>query len=278
MEESGPSIPDGIRDGQYKCFQVSWPCDGVLELVLNRTKAMNAMSVDLIRELHQVCDVLQYPKSSAVPVRVLIIRGDGPAFCAGFDFRDLRLNKADGPFLQNAFSAAIRKLRDIPQPIVCGVNGSAAGGGMSLALAADIRIGTPKSRFIASFVKLGLGGGELGTSYFLPRIVGRGRAASVLLTGGEIGAQKAENWGLVTELVGESELAEACLRQAKELLELSPKGLRLTKSLLNSSQEMSLAAVLEREDLAQSYMSADKESKEVGWRHVRKFVPKSSKL
>lgn len=251
----------------------------MLELVLSRTKAMNAMSLDLIRELHQVCDVLQYPQSSSVPTRVLIIRGEGPAFCAGYDFKDERLGRADSPFLQNAFSSVMRKLRDIPQPIVCGVNGSAAGGGMSLALAADVRIGTPKCRFIASFVKLGLGGGELGTSYFLPRIVGRGRAASMLLTGGEIGAEKAESWGLVTELVrDEAELAEACRRQAAQLLELSPKGLRLTKWLLNSSQEMTLAMALEREDLAQSYMSADRESQEVGRKHVSKFKPKKSKL
>merc|ERR550532_1434141 len=162
---------------------------------------MNAMSLDLIRELHQVCGVLQYPQSQSVPTRVLIIRGEGPSFCAGFDFKDVRLGGADQPFLQNAYSALIRKLREIPQPIVCGVNGSAAGGGMSLALAADVRIGTPGCRFIASFVKLGLGGGELGTSYFLPRIIGRGRAASVLLTGGEINAVKAERWGLITQLV-----------------------------------------------------------------------------
>eukprot|EP00931_Biecheleriopsis_adriatica_P086319 TRINITY_DN61017_c0_g1_i1.p1 TRINITY_DN61017_c0_g1~~TRINITY_DN61017_c0_g1_i1.p1 ORF type:complete len:289 (+),score=55.77 TRINITY_DN61017_c0_g1_i1:29-895(+) len=274
----GPSVADGIQADQYKTFRVSWPSDGVLEVVLNRGNALNAMSLDLIRELHQVCDVLQYPQSRAVPVRVMILRGEGSAFCAGYDFKDERLSQADKPFLQHAFSAVIRKLREIPQPIVCGVNGSAAGGGMSLALASDVRIGTPRSRFIASFVKLGLGGGELGTSYFLPRIVGRGRAASVLLTGGEIDAKKAEDWGLITETVPESQLAEACRQQAQRLLELSPKGLRLTKWLLNNSEEMSLAAVLEREDLAQTFMSADQESIDIGWRHVSKFVPKQSKL
>jgi len=274
--EFGPSVADGIQADQYKCFKVSWPCNGVLELAFNRAKAMNSMSVDLIRELHQVCDVLQYPQSQAVPTRVLIIRGEGPSFCAGFDFKDERLRKADNPFLQNAFSAVIRKLREIPQPIVCGVNGFAAGGGMSLALAADVRIGSPKSRFIPSFVKLGLGGGELGTSYFLPRIVGRGRAASVLLTGAEINAEQAERWGLITQLVArEEELEAACRKQAEELLSLSPKGLRLTKWLLNSSQEMSLTVALEREDLAQTYMSADSESQEVGRAHVSKFAPKS---
>lgn len=276
--EFGPTVADGIQVDQYKAFQVSWPGDGVLELVLHRPKAMNAMSLDLIRELHQVCDVLQYPQSDAIPIRVLIIRGEGAGFCAGFDFKDQRLRNADQPFLQNAFSAVIRKLREIPQPIVCGINGVAAGGGMSLALASDVRIGTVSCRFISSFVKLGLGGGELGTSYFLPRIVGRGRAASVLLTGAEIDAVKAEQWGLITQLVEkEADLAAACRSQAEELLSLSPKALRLTKWLLNSSQEMPLAAALEREDLAQTYMSADEESKAVGSKHVRKFS-QTSKL
>lgn len=276
--EFGPHVEDGIKADQYKCFKVSWPCSGVLELALNRNKAMNAMSLDLVRELHQVCDVLQYPQSQAVPTRVLIIRGEGPSFCAGFDFKDKRLGGADQPFLQHAFSAVIRKLREIPQPIVCGVNGSAAGGGMSLALAADVRIGAPKCRFMASFVKLGLGGGELGTSYFLPRIVGRGRAASVLLTGGEINAEKAEQWGLITQLVSRDEdLAAACREQAEALLSLSPKGLRLTKWLLNSSQEMSLATALEREDLAQSYMAADGESQRAGLAHISKFLPAPAK-
>eukprot|EP00930_Biecheleria_cincta_P032095 TRINITY_DN22261_c0_g1_i1.p1 TRINITY_DN22261_c0_g1~~TRINITY_DN22261_c0_g1_i1.p1 ORF type:complete len:307 (-),score=52.11 TRINITY_DN22261_c0_g1_i1:188-1054(-) len=277
--EQGLTVADGIRADAYKCLRVSWPLEGVLELVLGRVKEMNAMSLDLIRELHQICDVLQYPQNEPCQVRVVILRGEGPGFCAGFDFKDQRLARADQPFLQHAFSSVIRKLREIPQPVVCGINGVAAGGGLSLALASDVRICVARSRFVPSFVKLGLGGGELGTSYFLPRIVGRGRAASLLLTGKEINATEAERWGLVTEVVpDDAELIAACRRQAEMLLSLSPKGLRLTKWLLNGSQEMSLATALEREDLAQSYMSADKESVEVGWKHVSKFVPKGSKL
>mmetsp|Transcript_643 Transcript_643/g.1125 ORF Transcript_643/g.1125 Transcript_643/m.1125 type:complete len:292 (-) Transcript_643:26-901(-) len=273
----GPTVRDGLVPDEYKCFRVSQPIDGVLEIVLARPK-MNAMSHEFVRELHQMCDVCQYPHEAVAPIRVVIMRGEGPAFCAGYDFKDKHLNRANQPFLQHAFSSVIRKLREIPQPIVCGVNGVAAGGGMSLALAADVRIGTKKAAFISSFVKLGLGGGELGTSYFLPRIVGRGRAASVLLTGGEIDAQKAQEWGLLTQTVSSDEdLAEACRQQAQELLTLSPKGLRLTKWLLNGSQEMPLATALEREDLAQSYMAADRESQMVGARHTTKFLPKPEK-
>eukprot|EP00435_Cladocopium_sp_Y103_P012393 s1601_g3.t1 len=122
---------------------------------------------------------------------------------------------------------------------------------MSLALAGDLRVGCrEKARFMPTFVKLGLGGAgdsagylpakvvcELGTSYFLPRLVGRGRAAAHLLTGKEISTEQAEQWGLLNEVVEEAELAACCRKHAKELLGLSPKGLRLTKWLLNHSQE-----------------------------------------
>jgi len=274
-ETAGPTTAEGIKSGQYTCFEVCQPEDGILEVVLNRPKAMNAMSARFVRELHQILDVLQYPVTRTEQikdVRVLILRGEGAAFCAGYDLKDSTMSKANTPFLQNAFSGLIKKLREIPQPVVCGVNGAAVGAGMSLALAADLRIGcTKKSRFLASFVKLGLGGGELGTSYFLPRIVGRGRAAQALLTGKEISTDQAEQWGLLNEVVDESELAACCRKHAKDLLQLSPKGLRLTKWLLNNSQELSLSAAVEREDLAQSYMVADKESQEVGKAHIQRF-------
>eukprot|EP00913_Durusdinium_trenchii_P025463 g23902.t1 len=257
VEEAGFTAADGIREGQYSCFRVSRPHEGILEVVLNRAEARNSMSAKFVRELHQILDVLQFPYSERdhPPLRVLILRGEGNAFCSGYDFKDQTMSKANTPFLQHAFSGLIKKLRDLPQPVVCGVNGAAVGAGLSLALAADLRIGAREASFVAAFVKLGLGGGELGTSYFLPRIVGRGRAAEALLTGKPISASKAEQWGLLNEVVDQAQLANCCLKHAKELLALSPKGLRLTKSLLNNSQELSLTATLDREDLAQSYMA-----------------------
>eukprot|EP00438_Fugacium_kawagutii_P013997 Skav200410 [mRNA] locus=scaffold236:283763:288433:- [translate_table: standard] len=267
---------------------------------------MNAMSARFVRELHQILDVLQYPMAAAneqmTLIRVLILRGEGPSFCAGYDFKDASNNRANQPFLQHALSGVIKKLREtlgselsgpsfcrtvtvymigftkvmIPQPVVCGVNGPAVGGGMSLALAGDLRVGSKqKARFLPTFVKLGLGGhqgphsrpmggeaygrhkrGELGTSYFLPRLVGRGRAAAALLTGKEISTEQAEQWGLLNEVVEESELAACCRKHAKERV---------------LGQELSLSAALDREDLAQSYMVADAESQEVGRAHIQRF-------
>merc|ERR1719221_207427 len=168
--EPGPGVEDGITTHSYKCVQVSFPLEGVCEVLFTRPEAMNAMSIDFIRDMHQICDVLQYPmasRSQEAACRVLILRGTGRAFCAGIDLKDKRVGAADGPFLQHAYSALIKKLRDLPQAIVCGVNGIAAGGGMSLALSGDVCIGTAGCRYLPSYVRLGLGGGELGTSYFL---------------------------------------------------------------------------------------------------------------
>ncbi|CAJ1418571.1 unnamed protein product [Effrenium voratum] len=272
--DPGPCASSGIKD-HYTCFKVARPQRGVLEVILDRPEARNAMGVRFVREMHQICDVLQFPHEEAI--RVLIIRGAGPAFCSGFDFKDEGLSRADGPMLQSAFSGMIKKLRELPQPVVCGLNGPAAGAGMSLALAADLRVGTEKCSFVAAFVKLGLGGGELGTSFFLPKLIGRGRASEALLTGRPILAPEAAQWGLLNQLVPSgAELPEACLQQARRLLELSPKGLRLTKWLLNSP-ELSLSAALEREDLAQVYMASDKECQEVGREYIQKFR-KSSRL
>merc|ERR1719473_1201464 len=132
------------------------------------------MSADLVRELHAVLDQLMYEHSA----RVVILRGEvaespkgNGGFCAGFDFKDTRLYGANMPAMQSAMSGLVKKLRELPQPVVCGVHGSAAGGGYALALAADVRVAGRSARFVPSFVHLGLGGAEMGTSYFLPRII-----------------------------------------------------------------------------------------------------------
>jgi len=270
----GPQVSDALHPaGGYQCLEVSEPMAGVVEVCLNRTAAMNAMSSIFVREMHQICDVLQYPQSIGTDVapRVLIIRGEGRAFCAGFDMRDSNMLRADMPFLQHAFSSVVRKLRDLPQPVIAGLNGSAVGAGMALALAADVRIATNQCRFLPSMLKLGIGGGECGTSWFLPRVIGPQRAALMLLAGEEIDAATALEWGLVARIVDADGLADHCRQLATAMLRASPKGLRLTKQLLNDSLQTPLAPHLAREDLVQVYTSADKESQAVGRQHLQQF-------
>ena len=123
-------------------------------------------------------------------------------------------------------------MRRLPQPVIAAVNGVAAGGGMCLALASDIIIAGPAASFIPSFINIGLSGGELGTTYFLPRMVGSAKASEILMTGRKVGAQEAERIGLASCLAGEGELMPKALETARTLLGKTPFGLRMTKEAI----------------------------------------------
>jgi enoyl-CoA hydratase len=144
-------------------------------------------------------------------------------------------------------------MRRIPQPLIAAVNGPAAGGGMCIALASDVVIASPLATFIPSFINIGLSAGELGTSYFLPRAVGRARAAEILFTGRSVDAAEAERIGLISRLVEAENLMPAAMETARLMLDKSPSGLRLTKEALNQNLNApSLEAAIELENRNQS--------------------------
>lgn len=280
----GPGTDKGAEDGRFlvgapfKALLVTSPVPGVVEVQFNNPETKNAMGMDFVRELHAVLDALNYDHTR----RVLILRGvDGNGgFCSGFNMRDKQIAEyvdQHGPANQRAFSGLIKKLRELPQPVICGVHGSAAGGGFGLALAGDVRLAGKSASFIPSFVRMGLGGAEMGTSFLLPRMIGRTAAAEVLLTGRAINAERAERLGLVTEVVEDAELGPKCLAMAEEMLGVSPKGLRLTKWALENNDSSTLLAALEREDLAQVYTSRDKESMSVGRAHMARIASGGAK-
>jgi enoyl-CoA hydratase len=155
--------------------------------------------------------------------------------------------------IQKKYSDRILEMRRLPQPIIAAVNGPAAGGGMCIALASDVVLASPQATFIASFINIGLSGGELGTSYFLPRVVGRARAAEILLTGRTVDAREAERIGLVSRLVEVDDLMDVAMEMARTMLNKSPMGLRLTKEVLNQNMNApSLEAAIELENRNQS--------------------------
>jgi enoyl-CoA hydratase len=230
-------------------------------LTLSRPERLNALSHAMIRRLDGLLDDLMYDYRQ----RVLVITGSGPAFCAGMDLK----GQADGATwvegvgstqssyaLQEAVGRLIAKLRDVPQPVIAAVNGVAAGGGMSLALAADVRIGEPATRFIPSFVRLGVSGGDMGSSWFLPRVVGWDRAAEILLTGREVRADESERIGLVSRLVPEGTAVAEAGTMAEQICERAPFSTRATKGLLNLSRDgMSLRQQIEMENRTQVMMT-----------------------
>src|SRR5207247_2928855 len=149
--------------------------------------------------------------------------------------------------------AAIRGLR---VPVIAAVNGAAAGGGLALALAADIRLAAPEARFNAAFVKIGLSCGELGTSWQLTRLVGPGRAAEIAYTGRFVDAEEAERIGLVNRVVPAGSLLDEALALALQIAANSPGGVQLSKRALQANMEIgSYAAALELENRGQALLT-----------------------
>lgn len=218
---------------------IKYERDGHVGLItLNRPDRLNAMSQTLVRELHEVLNRLD----EELEARVVILTGAGRGFCAGADLRggdgegawDDRLGPIQSQYrLQQGYASLITRMRQIPQPIIAAVNGPAAGGGLCLALASDIRYASESAKFNCAFVKLGLSGGELGSSYFLPKIVGASNAAELMYTGRMIDAATALDMGLVSKVVPDGEVVDAAKELAAEMLSNAPLALRMTKEVFN---------------------------------------------
>lgn len=229
---------------------------GVLLVTLNRPERLNAQTNEMFAELEQ----LGLDLRDRDGLRVVVLTGAGRGFCAGFDL-DAADGLADlgtlGMLRQQELAArATFAIRSAPMPVIAAVNGAAAGGGMALALAADIRIGTPRARFSAAFVRIGLSAGDLGTSWLMPRFVGQGVAAEIVYSGRIVEAVEAERLGLLNRIVPEERLIEEALALAAEIAANSPGGVRLSKTALQANMEVSsYAAALELENRGQALLT-----------------------
>ena len=233
---------------------------GIAMVIFNRPERLNAINVTMLAEFAELFDHL----SQNDKIRVVIITGEGRGFCAGADLSDAIAFKDTEAFsdpesylriAQERYSNLILGLRKIPQPIIAAVNGPAAGGGFAIALASDVRLVSPEAYFVASFINIGLSGGELGCSYFLPRLVGFSHAADILYTGRKVKADEAERIGLVSRVVPGQELMETALSYARVMLGKSAGGLRLTKRVLDQNIDApSLEAAINLENRNQTTM------------------------
>ncbi|MFD3991551.1 enoyl-CoA hydratase/isomerase family protein [Streptomyces sp. NPDC058548] len=227
---------------------VTRPLPGVVTAALNRPARKNALNEDLFARLTDLCAGLRADPS----VRVLVLTGAGDTFCAGYDIDEVGRIAALPPLdlldLLHRQAEAITGLTGLPQTVIAAVDGSAVGAGLSLALAADIRLAAPGARFRASFVKMGLSGGDMGASWLLPRLTSLGFASDMMLTGRFVAADEALARGLVSRVTAPGELAAAALGCAAEIAANSPVSLALTKQVLQANTDApSLAAALERE-------------------------------
>jgi enoyl-CoA hydratase len=224
---------------------------GVIVIELHRPDRLNAMSVELIDDLHALWDAL----AARTDVRVAVLTGAGRGFCAGLDLVDYgEAGPADTPqerfALQERIAGLVSRMRALPQVMVAAVHGPAAGGGLALVLGADIRVAGPDARFAVSFVRIGLSGADIGVSWLLPRLVGASAAFELLLTGRVIDASTAARIGLVGSVVDDP--LAAALDIAREVLSNSPLGVRMTKQVMWSQLEVgSLQAGLDLENRTQ---------------------------
>jgi enoyl-CoA hydratase/carnithine racemase len=251
--------------------------DGVDRVTLNRPDSLNALDPSLIDALNVYFQGLQRNRDT----RVVVLKGAGASFCAGLDLKHAmkrRAGQQEPPGVtesldsQRRIADIVMLMRRCPQPIIALVQGSAAGGGFALALAADIRIATRNARMNCAFIKLGLGGCDIGTSYFLPRLVGVSVASELILTGRFIGAERALAVGLVSELVEDVAALDAAAEPYVEaMMTASPVGLRLSKDCLNMAVDAgSIEAVIAMEDRNQVLCSRSEDFGE----GIRAFLEK----
>lgn len=242
----------------YETITLDRPEEGLAVLTLNRPKLLNAITWEMVDELHACLSELE----DDLETRVLILTGAGRGFCSGTDLKSGRDETVvpsvpdtvrRGSRSQRKIGDVVLHMRKIPQPIVAAVNGVAAGGGFSFSMAADVRIAARSARFICSFINIGLSSGDVGSSYFLPRLLGMSRAADLLLTGREMSSEEAERVGYVSKTVDDDRVMEESLAIARQMLGKSPFGLRMTKEILNQSIDSpSLEASLYLENRTQT--------------------------
>jgi 2-(1,2-epoxy-1,2-dihydrophenyl)acetyl-CoA isomerase len=217
---------------------------GVMRITLNRPDVLNSFNAQMAHELRDALDDARADKT----VRAVLITGAGRAFCAGQDLSDIPEGAAGdlGRHLRGTYNQLIKGIRKLELPVVCAVNGVAAGAGANIALACDIVLAAENASFIQSFAKVGLIPDSGGT-FFLPRIIGLPRATGLMMTADKVDAQRAYEMGMVFRVCPPDTIQEDAMALATRLAAMPTRGLGLTKRALNASLSNDLDAQLELE-------------------------------
>lgn len=234
--------------------------NGVATATFHRPEVLNAFRQATLHELVTILDDVETDAS----VRVLIITGQGRAFSAGIDLKEMGQSIGSTMSLKQAYEdlqatqEVTRRMIRLPKVIIAAVNGIAVGIGVELALASDIRLAAQEARFAFTEVKRALFETN-GVMYFLPRLVGYGRAMQMLLTGEEVTAQEAFSAGLVTSVVPQEQLMDAALNLARTIAANAPISVRLVKQVMQRTYDFNLEAVmqLEVDGMMQCFLSED---------------------
>lgn len=237
-------MPQSTTSFENILFHVS---DGIARLTLNRPDKLNSFTVAMHLEVREALEMVK----SDASVRVLVLTGAGRGFCAGQDLADRTIAPGSaavdlGESVEKYYAPLVLALRNLPVPVICAVNGVAAGAGANLALAADIVIAARSASFVEAFCRLGLIP-DTGGTYFLPRAIGTARAMGLAMLGDKLSAERAESWGLIWKCVDDDQLAAEADGLAKHFSTAPTRGLARTKQAIYASPANTLEEQLRLE-------------------------------
>lgn len=248
--------------------RTSRPRNGVLRIEMNRPSQLNAMTAGMVEALHRVLTEAELDPEC----RVVVLTGAGRGFCAGLDLDGYGIPphamEEEGPVhrtlrTQRHIATLMQRIRRLPQPVIAQVNGPAAGGGLALVLAADLRIASVDAVFAVSFMRVGFSACDMGTSWMLPQLVGAGRAHELMMTARRFDAAEALRIGMLADAVPAGELDARVDKAIDDLLVMPPLSLSLTKQGMWLALEIpSFDAAVELENRQQVLTSATADQKE----------------
>ena len=221
--------------------------DGVATLTLNRPDQLNAMTPEALQRFIALLDRVRDEGTA----RALVLTGAGRAFCAGADLHGFAAEAQGtvpdrGAGLEAGHNRVVERMRQLPVPIVCAVNGAAAGGGCGYALAGDIVIAARSAYFLQPFANIGLVP-DVGATWLLPRLIGKARATAMMLLGERVAADTAEQWGLIWRVVDDAVLLDEAYAIARQLAAGPTAAYQLTRQGIAAALEMSLGDTLAME-------------------------------
>ena len=246
---------------------------GVARLTLNRPDRLNSFTVQMHEEAARALDQVEHSEA-----RVLVLTGAGRGFCAGQDLNDRAVSPGGegvdlGESIEKRYNPLVRRLIALPMPVICAVNGVAAGAGANIALTADIVIATRSAKFIQSFANIGLIPDSGGT-WILPKLVGQARSLGLALTAEPLSAERAEAWGLIWKCVDDDKFAAEVDALAAKFAAAPTKGLAAAKKLIRGAYVSSLEDQFDLERATQSALGKTADYREGVAAFMEKRAPK----
>lgn len=249
--------------------------DGVATVVFERPDKLNALTFEVYADLRDLLTEVEHRDD----VSVLVITGRGRGFCSGGDVDKiigalLEMNTKELLEFTRMTGSVVERMRRLPMPVIAAVNGVAAGAGAVIALAADLRLLAKSASFHFLFTRVGLAGADMGSAYLLPRVVGLGRAAELLLLGDEVDAEQALRIGLASRVVADDELEETTTGLARRLAGGPTLAYGATKILLGRELDMDLGSAIELEAFTQALLMTSEDHAEFYEAFTAKRAPR----